>query len=133
MAGDRRAAIKTYTADNNSACGSEVDDGKRHCAMTLRIERITERGSVVFVFSGRIRSHQLPDLRSLLLNSQSSVIALDLRNVRLVDRETVRFLASLTLDRIELRNCPEYIREWVAQETDGLPSAAITRGAGEGE
>ena len=124
--------MKTYTADNSSACGSEVDD-KRHHGMTLRIERITERGSVVFVFSGRIRSHQLPDLRSLLLNSQSSVIALDLRNVRLVDRETVRFLASLTSDGIELRNCPEYIREWVAQEADGLPPAAITKDADEGE
>jgi hypothetical protein len=59
--------------------------------MTLRIDRITEHGSVVFVFSGRIRSNQLADLQSLLLSSESSVIALDLRNVRLVDRETVRF------------------------------------------
>lgn len=89
--------------------------------MTLRIERTTERGSVVFVFRGRIRSNQLVDLQSLLLRSQSSVIALDLRNVRLVDRETVRFLASLKSDGIELTNGPQYIREWVAQETDGLP------------
>ena len=110
--------MQTYTADNNSACGPEVDDGKRHRGMTLRIERITERGSVVFVFSGRIRSNQLADLQSLLLSSQSSVIALDLRNVKLVDRATVRFLSRLRSDGIELRNCPQYIRDWVAQEAD---------------
>lgn len=84
--------------------------------MTLRIERITEDGSDVLLFSGRIRSNQLADLQSLLLNSQPSVIALDLRNVRLIDRETVRFLASLKSEGIELRNCPQYIRDWVAQE-----------------
>lgn len=72
--------------------------------MTLRIERITEDGSDVLLFSGRIRSNQLADLQSLLLNSQPSVIALDLRNVRLIDRETVRFLASLKSEGIELRN-----------------------------
>jgi len=37
-----------------------------------------------------------------------------------VDREIVRFLRRCERDGIALRNCPPYIREWIARE-DGQP------------
>jgi hypothetical protein len=44
--------------------------------------------------------------------------ALDLKEVQLVDRDTVRFLARCEADGIQLENCPAYIREWIARERD---------------
>ena len=34
----------------------------------------------------------------------------------LVDREVVKLLALSEANGIELRNCPAYIREWIAKE-----------------
>jgi hypothetical protein len=44
------------------------------------------------------------------------VAVLDLKDVILVDRDTVRFLRARERDGIALRNCPPYIREWIARE-----------------
>lgn len=51
-----------------------------------------------------------------LLGREKGGVAIDLREVILVDREVVSFLAVSENDGIELRNCPAYIREWVDRE-----------------
>jgi hypothetical protein len=38
--------------------------------------------------------------------------------VTLVDVEVVRFLGSCETQGVELRNCPVYIREWIARERE---------------
>jgi hypothetical protein len=43
-------------------------------------------------------------------------IVLDLTEVSLIDCDTVKFLAASEANGILLRNCPGYIREWVARE-----------------
>ena len=43
-------------------------------------------------------------------------MAIDLKGVLLVAREVVKLLAFSEANGIELRNCPAYIREWVARE-----------------
>jgi hypothetical protein len=43
-------------------------------------------------------------------------VALDLRDLLLVDREAVKLLAFHESNGAELRNCPAYIREWVTKE-----------------
>jgi len=43
-------------------------------------------------------------------------VAIDLKNVLLVDREAVRLLAVRESNGDELRNCPAYIREWVTRK-----------------
>ena len=43
---------------------------------------------------------------------------MDLKEVTLVDRKTVRFLARCESDNIKVENCPAYIREWIARERD---------------
>jgi hypothetical protein len=40
---------------------------------------------------------------------------LDLREITLVDREAVSYLALCEFRGIRLRNCPPYVREWIAK------------------
>ena len=87
--------------------------------MTLRVRTSIESESIVFTLSGRIQSNQVPDLKAML-ESQSCDVVLDVRDVRLVDRETILLLANLEARGIHLRNCPLYTREWIAQETNAL-------------
>jgi len=42
----------------------------------------------------------------------------DLKDVSLVDREVVRFLARSEADGVTLENCAPYIREWMEREND---------------
>ena len=45
-------------------------------------------------------------------------IVLDMRDVRLADRDAVRFLRGCEADGMKLENCPAYIREWMDMEKD---------------
>ncbi len=51
-----------------------------------------------------------------VLEQESGGLAIDLKNVLVVDREAVKLLALSEASGIELRNCPLYIREWVTRE-----------------
>ena len=87
--------------------------------MTLKIQRSTNADVVVFALSGRIDGERVTELQSLFASEAGShCIVLDLQEVDLVDRDTVRFLARCAADNIKLKNCPEYIREWINRETD---------------
>jgi hypothetical protein len=87
--------------------------------MTLRIQRTAERKLVVFTLTGRIQVDQVPELEALLQSSDGDIV-LDLRDVRLVDRDAVRFLAQQEAGGTALRNCSAYIREWISQERNRL-------------
>jgi hypothetical protein len=84
--------------------------------MSCRIERLASgEDSVVLRVSGRIHAEHVGTLRELLGREKGGV-AIDLKEVNLVDREAVRLLALSEANGTELRNCPAYIREWVARE-----------------
>ena len=84
--------------------------------MSLRIERLVDReGNIMLRASGRIDAEHVDTLRELLEQEQGKV-AIDLREVTLVDREAISFLALSEANGVELRNCADYIREWVARE-----------------
>ena len=54
------------------------------------------------------------ELRQLLASeTKGQQLALDLRNVTLVNEGAVKFLAGCEADGIKLENCPAYIREWI--------------------
>jgi len=80
----------------------------------LRIGRSESDGLTIFVLSGRIEEHHVSELRELL-DAEPEVrdLTLDLGEVRLVDREAVRFLAACRARGIKLQNCPSYIRQWM--------------------
>jgi anti-anti-sigma regulatory factor len=87
----------------------------------LKIRRSEDNGIAVLALSGRIEEQHVPELQELLGNeAEVSRIAFDLEEVRLVDREAVRFLAGCEARGIRLRNCPSYVREWI--ETGGNKS-----------
>jgi hypothetical protein len=46
----------------------------------------------------------------------SERLAFDLKEVTLVDSNTVRFLGLCELEGIGLVNCTHYIREWISRE-----------------
>jgi predicted metal-binding protein len=41
-----------------------------------------------------------------------------LRELRLADRNAVRFLKGCEEDGVKLENCPAYVREWMDREKD---------------
>ena len=84
--------------------------------MSCRIDRlVTGEDLVVLCISGRITGPDVDMLRAVL-EQERSAVAIDLKDVLLVDREAVRLLARSETNGAELRNCPAYIREWVARE-----------------
>ncbi len=86
-------------------------------SMTLRIERSAKGEVMVFSLSGRIRAEGLAELQRLFeVEGQDRCIVLDLKEVKLVDRDSVRFLACCEANGIQLENCPAYIREWIVTE-----------------
>jgi anti-anti-sigma regulatory factor len=82
----------------------------------LKINRV-ENGDVVFALSGRITGENVAELKTLFESeAQGRHIFLDLENITLVDRDAVKFLERCEADSIQLKNCPAYIREWIARE-----------------
>jgi hypothetical protein len=82
--------------------------------MTCRIDRLSTPGGFVLRISGRIAAEDLDVLRIAL--AESHVVAIELSQVELVDREAVVLLARTEAEGIELRNCPAYISEWITKE-----------------
>jgi hypothetical protein len=84
----------------------------------LRLHRAAN-GEVVFTISGQMNAENLAEVDELIRSEESGrPITLDLRDLRLVDREAVRFLEHCDSHGIKLTNCPPYIREWIARERD---------------
>ncbi len=83
----------------------------------LKIQRSGDGEFVVFTLSGRIKMERLADLQRLFESeAKDKRIVLDLKEVKLVDQEVVRFLGHCEVDGIKLENCPAYIREWISRE-----------------
>jgi anti-anti-sigma regulatory factor len=85
----------------------------------LKITRAVN-GEVVIKLSGRMDVENIAELEMLVRKEvDGRRIVLDLKDLTLVDRDAVRFLGSCETDRIKLKNCPAYIREWITRERHG--------------
>ena len=81
--------------------------------------RVVGNGETIFTVSGRMRSENLAELRDLIeAEGESRHMALDLKELMLVDRDAVRFLKRCESNGMELRNCSAYIRAWITREPD---------------
>ena len=69
----------------------------------------------MFALSGRIEAQHVPELQALF-GAEDHAVMLDLKEVNLVDREAVRFLARCEARGVRIDNCPAYIREWIVRE-----------------
>ena len=98
----------------------------------LKIQR-QANGEVVLTLSGRLDADSLSELATELDAQPAGwAVVLDLKDVVLVDRDTVRFLRARERDGIALRNCPPYIRAWIEREEtshngSGATNDAVTR------
>ena len=89
--------------------------------MTLRIDISDERDRVVFTLTGRIQAEQVSELQTLVKSDlPGHSLVLDLKEVKLVDRDAVRFLAEIEAQGAKLRNCSAFVREWISQERHGM-------------
>jgi hypothetical protein len=83
----------------------------------LRIQR-SANGKVVFTLSGRIEPEHVEELQRVCsLEAIDRLLVLDLKDVTLVDRDAVRYLARCEANGVRLENCPAYIREWIERES----------------
>ena len=89
--------------------------------MTLRIDISDERDRVVFTLTGRIQAEQVSELQALVKSDlPNHGLVLDLREVKLVDRDAVRFLGEIEAEGARLRNCSAFVREWISRERGGM-------------
>jgi hypothetical protein len=87
--------------------------------MTFRIETAARGRFTAFILSGRLEKPAIAELRRLFtLQTDYHDIILDLKDVSLVDRDVMGFLARCEADGVRLENCPPYIREWMEREKD---------------
>jgi len=82
----------------------------------LKIQR-SSNGQVVIKLSGRMNTENLGELEKLISpEADDRRIILDLEDLKLVDQDAVNFLRRCEGRSIQLKNCPAYIREWIAGE-----------------
>ena len=81
----------------------------------LKIQK-SSNGQVVFTLSGRMDEDDIPELERMIRSEKDGrPVILDLRNLILVGRDAIRFLARCEADRIILKNCARYVREWISR------------------
>jgi len=73
------------------------------------------QGFTVFTLSGRMNAEEVAELK-VLFDADYRTILLDLQDVRLADRDAVKFLRDCEADGMKLENCPEYVRKWMERE-----------------
>jgi anti-anti-sigma regulatory factor len=81
----------------------------------LRIEKLLHNTSTVLKLSGRIQEENLSELQVEIEHCTDSP-KLDLKDVNILDRPSVRFLIQCEVQGIQLVNCPLYIEEWITRE-----------------
>jgi hypothetical protein len=81
--------------------------------MTCKVVRLIDRDRLVLLhISGHLQQMHI-NMIDDLLTKETDAVVLDLEEVTLVDREAVKFLATLDSRGVGLRNCPGFIREWM--------------------
>jgi hypothetical protein len=82
-----------------------------------KVQKMADGEFVLLNLGGRLEGRELTELQNVIASeSADRKIALDLRDLKLVDQETVTFLARCETGGAQLRNCPAYIREWINRE-----------------
>ena len=81
----------------------------------LRIDKLLDKTPNVLKLSGRIQEENLSGLQTEIEQCAASP-KLDLKDVNLLDRPTVRFLMQCESRGVQLVNCPLFIQEWITRE-----------------
>lgn len=84
--------------------------------MTFRIDRLSTEHGLVLYISGQLTAEDLEVVRTAL--DPPRIVAVELADVEVANRDAVKLLAQAEAEGIELRNCPAYIREWITYERE---------------
>src|SRR4030095_7639166 len=87
-------------------------------AMTYRIHRAATADKVMFSLSGDMDLDHTTRLQEFLATEADGHVTLDLKDVSLVHRAAVRFLAAAERAGVRIVNCPKYVRSWIEPEKD---------------
>ena len=91
--------------------------GLKTARMRPKIQISAQEDVLTFGLSRRIKAEEVTELQRLFeVEGLGRPIVLDLEEVKLVDRNAVRFLARCEANRIRLENSPAYIREWIVRD-----------------
>jgi len=83
----------------------------------LKITTRATNGEVVFKLSGRMDAENIGELETLVHEEANGrPIVFDLKDLTLVDQDVVSFLNRSEANKITLKDCPAYIREWITRE-----------------
>jgi hypothetical protein len=83
----------------------------------LRIRRSAKGSETVFTLSGRMEGDDIGELEALIASEEKGIqIILDLKDLTLVNQDAVNFLERCEAERVTLKNCPAYIREWIRRQ-----------------
>ena len=78
----------------------------------LKIQR-SSNGQVTYM-SGQIEEEDIDGLEAIVRSeAKGRRIVFDLKNITLVGQDAIAFLDRCEANGITLKNCPEYIREWI--------------------
>jgi hypothetical protein len=83
--------------------------------MTLKIEKKADSHQTEIRLIGQIEGDVLRTLKDELQDSNPATI-LDLEEVTLVDVDAIRFLRDCETEGMSIRNCSQYIRNWIQRE-----------------
>lgn len=85
--------------------------------MAFRIQTSVGWKVVIFRLSGQFGIEVVNELQILFgVYGRDRKFVLDLKDVGLVDRDALKFLASCKANGAQLRNCSVYVREWILRE-----------------
>ena len=81
-----------------------------------KLKKQSDGDPTVLSLSGWLEREELTELQEIIASEAANQnVALDLNGVKLVDHSAVAFLCRCESSGVELRNCPAYIREWIAR------------------
>jgi hypothetical protein len=81
----------------------------------LKIQR-SANGEVVFTLSGRMDEEDMVQLEAMIRSEAKGwPIVLDLKDLTVVGRDAIRFLERWEAKGVAMKNCADYVREWITR------------------
>ena len=85
----------------------------------MRIHTRVEPNTVTLSVAGILNAAGIADFDRALDEARRLQwpLVLDLTNVRLIDRPTLKYLIDVMQDEVRLVVCPEYVEHWIYRES----------------
>jgi hypothetical protein len=83
--------------------------------MSWKIEKYRDGQTTTIRMIGRMQMQHLQTVQTLIEESEPAIV-LDLKELTMVDLETVRFLGRCQSDGVALLHGSQFIRDWIAKE-----------------